>query len=731
MRYAGLVIVLFVCAAVVGLAQYSDQVAEALGLAAFSLFGLFHDETFPLLLAAGVLVAAGVLALAYGLLVVLPLRVALGRLRRAVNRYPDEVTFADDFDAIAARLKRSPLVGHAWSEFRETLVLPDQAGHVVQNTTRPHTFINYQTALDRSTALRLMPHIPNYFVGVGLLLTFVGLVAALNFANSTVGGDIDAAILGLQDLLAAATFKFWTSIAGLLSSIVLSFLFRLYGLSLESAFGRLCRALESKMLFATPQRTFFQVRDILRDQLAETKKINTEVAVSIADGIGRQMEDRFPALLAESLQPLVGVVQDSANRARDDASGNMEQMVDQFAQTLESSAGQHLKDVSVTLADLNRSLDQMHGSMNTSGDAFAQRMAEGAERLDGSMREVGEAMRQLVDSLRGEVGSAGSAFSKGLEDGLARLLAHSEAVSAQIALQSNQSAQAFRDQMGAGSERLQQSMDAIQASMRDVVGQLKADFGQAGAGLASNLEATLHRLNQQSEAISARIGQQSQDSATAFGQQLDAAAQRLESSAKAWQISSEAAAERIQTAFGSNADGIQSGLKRLGADLTTLGGQVQEHSTSLSTVSQQSRETAQAMALAAQSVRAGLKPYQDVAEQTAKAAETLDLTVGKIADRLDQALASAEAVSGSLSRVSETVTGTWDSYRERFEKVDEDLEQAFTRLQQHVAVQQAGVQEFVAKLDASLNGALQGLQGAVQSLESIVEDLTEESSRAA
>jgi hypothetical protein len=64
--------------------------------------------------------------------------------------------------------------------------------------------------------------LPNYFVGVGLLFTFFGLVAALQFASGAVAADIDEAQGALRNLLAAATFKFMTSICGLFSSIVFS-----------------------------------------------------------------------------------------------------------------------------------------------------------------------------------------------------------------------------------------------------------------------------------------------------------------------------------------------------------------------------------------------------------------------------------------------------------------------------------------------------------------------------
>ena len=120
-----------------------------------------------------------------------------------------------------------------------------EALDLAPENTKP---LRYSCAQESSLALRYMPHIPNYFVGIGLLLTFVGLVAALNFATTAVGGDAIQAVKGLKNLLTAATFKFWTSIAGLLASILLSFFFRYFTLHLEGQFAGLCRTIEGGML---------------------------------------------------------------------------------------------------------------------------------------------------------------------------------------------------------------------------------------------------------------------------------------------------------------------------------------------------------------------------------------------------------------------------------------------------------------------------------------------------
>ena len=522
MRFGGFLVVFAAALALVGVFLAADEVAGGLGQVASALFTLFEDKSFPLLLAGAILAVAAVLFVVYGLSVVLPQVTHLKNLRRLVQRHEGEEGFAGAFESVSNRLGESPVIGHSWKEFHETLVMPDGKVSVIQNTTRPHNFINIRCAQDRSLALRLMPHLPNYFVGVGLLLTFVGLVAALDFATRTVGGDINEAIQGLENLLAAATFKFWTSIAGLLASIVLSFAFRLYNLWLEGCFAALCHAIEERLTFSTPQRIFFDVRDTVREQLDETKKINTEMAMSIADGVGRQFREQVPPILTESLKPLVQAVEESAKRTQEGASGSMERMVGQFAETIEGSAGQHLKEVSSTLERLSVSLEQMQGSMDTSGSAFAERMADGSERLNGTMQEVARAMREMVDELKNEVGDAGSRFGDSLEESLRRMAEQSEALSERLSRQSESAAGAFAEQLAEAAQALKSSANESAQTSAGMAEQIRASLGDSTEGVQVSLEKlriTLEevdgRLQRQSGELS-RVVERSRETAEAM-----------------------------------------------------------------------------------------------------------------------------------------------------------------------------------------------------------------------
>lgn len=653
MKKSGFFLVLLVVAASVAVFYFRDSLVVDLmqGLADW-LFQLFEDDAFPLFLAAVILVVALAMWLGYLLFIIFPKTSSLHRLRKAVLEYPDEKAFTGDINNISQRLSDSSLIGHAWREFRETLVEPKGETGVVQNTTRPHVFINFSCAQEKSLALRMMPHIPNYFVGIGLLLTFVGLVAALFFANNSIGGDASEAVEGLRDLLAAATFKFWTSIAGLLSSIVLSFFFRLYALWLEDEFGKLCTALERRMEFATPQRIFVDVRDTIEEQLVETKKINTEIAMSIADGVSEVFRKQVPGMLSDAMKPLVDAVQESSDKVREGATGGLENLVNQFAQTMEGSASQHLTNMSETLSELTRSLEKMQGSMDSSGAEFARRMAEGSENLDATMRELATPIRSLVEGLRAQVNEVSQAFG-------------------------------------------------------------------------SSLQESLDRLSRQSEEMASRLTMQSRNASSAFSEEISKAAQSLSAAANENAESSTELARQLRESLGSSVEGVQGALDRVVESLSSLQSGLARQGREMSVVAEQSQTVARSMENASSAINEGFEPFQRIGQSLNESSNRLERSVLSMAEKIDGAVATIGTVSTDLSKVSETLASAWESYRSRFERVDEDLESVFTKLQGAVENQQRNVQTFVKELDGSFEKALSGLSGGIDGINTTVEDLLE------
>ena len=157
---------------------------------------------------------------------------------------------------------------------------------------------------------------PNLFVGIGLLLTFFGLVSALYFTTEALKDTRDLAVSqqALRDLLHAASFKFYTSIAGLAGSIIMTLALR-YGTSkIDLVFDALASVLESKLTFVMPESIALKHLYEAKEQTRNLKLFNTEVAISI----GRHVEEALATTLAKQLMqvmtPIATTLSEVANK---------------------------------------------------------------------------------------------------------------------------------------------------------------------------------------------------------------------------------------------------------------------------------------------------------------------------------------------------------------------------------------------------------------------------------
>ena len=84
--------------------------------------------------------------------------------------------------------------------------------------------------------------LPNVFVGIGLTITFLGLIAALSVATTNLTDDLEGAIEGL---LAASSAKFYTSLFALFSSILLTIYLRYIDKVRDKAFDEISKNLKA------------------------------------------------------------------------------------------------------------------------------------------------------------------------------------------------------------------------------------------------------------------------------------------------------------------------------------------------------------------------------------------------------------------------------------------------------------------------------------------------------
>ncbi|EAQ06442.1 hypothetical protein SKA53_05123 [Yoonia vestfoldensis SKA53] len=104
--------------------------------------------------------------------------------------------------------------------------------------------------------------VPGTLVGIGLVLTFLGLIAALREAGVSItasGSDPDMVKKALSDLLTIASAKFIMSLAGLTGSIVFGVFLKAWEVRLETIATALSDEVRSRLDVVTPERTLQQL----------------------------------------------------------------------------------------------------------------------------------------------------------------------------------------------------------------------------------------------------------------------------------------------------------------------------------------------------------------------------------------------------------------------------------------------------------------------------------------
>ncbi|MBE7218307.1 MAG: hypothetical protein INR64_07540 [Caulobacteraceae bacterium] len=160
--------------------------------------------------------------------------------------------FAHRFDEVEKAMMRTqpsaPTLNRAWIDYRQTFIqLDDDA---ISTSTHAGDYFHGAGAAGRS-----MDWWANIFVAIGLLFTFLGIVAALSQATMAIaaGASADQMQAALAQLLSIAAAKFWTSIAGIGASLMLRIVGRRWRDGLEEEEDQLSEALDACVRHVSPQ----------------------------------------------------------------------------------------------------------------------------------------------------------------------------------------------------------------------------------------------------------------------------------------------------------------------------------------------------------------------------------------------------------------------------------------------------------------------------------------------
>ncbi len=649
-----------------GLALLNGSIA---GEEAKKALDALSQTDFIFSLASLILAVAAALAATFFILHIVAIIASMYRLRRIIERQKSREDFAREYDqSIYHRLEASRLVGHAWREFDETLVKPSSGDlPLLKNTVRPQSFINFAGIRDQFFGLKMMASIPGYFVATGLLLTFMGIVLALYKAGSASSAqDVTVMQAAMTELLQIAAFKFATSIAGLGCSLMLSIVFKVYTIWLETSVHKFCEVAEAKFKYVPPQAVAIEMNEAIKEQRDQLKEINSDKFFA---QMGRQLEPQIQSAFASAMAPINDSITGVLGKITETSQSGLNDMLTQFSTSVQGSAGTELRQLAETLGAMQITLADMQSGVRGSGEDFARRMSEAAENLN---RLVGEAARTMDDGANRN--------REGLTDILAAMKATFEKASEQVDAELGRAA-------GGASAQIETAMGRVLEKLENQVSILAGDM----ASLNGNLR----------------------EGVTKTQEQIRAAQENAVSTVSAVATS---AAEAIKSGLTEAITTIRQEIDRFEGALRGSNSALASQASALGEAASQTRVVSDAFSKTATDIRSASGPLLQSGERIATATSSFEGSLRSAIEALAASQAASQELNTSLREQGASMAETWRGYEARFAHIDEALAKSIGDLATATERQGDTLSRYATDIDKGLAQAVTLLTSSVSEM---------------
>ena len=620
---------------------------------------------------------------------------AVRELDTRVRSHDSIDAFAEGYDEFRASLRENyrtnrdrEAVWEAFDEFNETVVPDDLDGPMrLRNSIRPASFLNVEDLEFGSGIYRILP---NTFVSAGLLLTFLGLVAALHqFSESMNAGSVgmDRA---MQNFMQIASAKFVMSLVGLFCSIAFTILLRARQNRIEAALNRLCSGIERRLVFVSLEDIGFRQLRAATEQREHLREIGTGMIAQL-----REPLDALPEAISTAISNKIDPIFD---RVTSMGTSNMEGMVGDLSQQLSHSVGNALTRASESLGEATDRIGLMVDRMNTSN----------TQAGDGLRDALGEMARAMAE-MRSEVAASGRTASETMNEGADRLLSVMNDTLAGIRDNTGQGAEAMRaaaEEMKNAAESFRTTLESASHDSAEAARErMTASTDEAGQAITGAGRALLDSFNQTSNDI-AKLGT---DMGDVIGEKL---LSRLED---------------IGTRLSAMADAVQRGAS--GAQSAALG--MNTGADAIHGASESFRTASQSLSAAAEPIRASHERIEttlrNVGDLVETVSETLMQNSASVAENAAHVLESAQTALGSEREgirrnleATRSVIAQLSEEAENLDKIDEMLGRALKEYNAQLDAALGNAQDHVSQMRDTLAPGLDTLKSVVEQAEAFI-----------
>lgn len=421
-----------------------------------------------------------------------------------LNRIESADSMPAEFYELEETIAQSPAMTNPWREFNESLLLVGEHHiidrEVIVNTRRPQQFFSDQTIIRPHLDVRYFNSVPNKLTGLGILGTFLGLVAGIYLASSGIGSNnIDEAKEALSHLLDGASLAFLTSIAGLITSMVFSWREKKMSHTLKGLLNQWNDLLEQRLEFVSSERLNTEILKESRSQSQALNSFSTDLAVSLGQVLNEQVSQPLNETLGNIQQALEKLNQNQSKAADE----TIERLINEFSQSISGAAGKEMEAFAGTMQSLSGDLREQMKAMNdnhvnmqkstkdTIGD-LSKAFTEGSNQM---REEISSGVASMVNGVTQSVGEMTTMLKEATQESASNMR--------QIATEFDSSISKLRDSTNDIAE-ITSNNKALAEEMRQVVGAL-SNIHQKIAAVVQPIVDIAEDLNDCGEALNTGI----------------------------------------------------------------------------------------------------------------------------------------------------------------------------------------------------------------------------------
>lgn len=272
---------------------------------------------------------------------------------------------------------RVPGISLLWREFDEGLVISSDRSQLL-SPLGAETFFNAQTLAAGLTASRLLAAAPSFLVAVGVLGTFVGLTVGL---EGLVGAsnEVEALKAGINKLISGAAVAFMTSVWGVLFSLLLNFIEKMFERSALSGIQRLQHEIDALYLPVLAEQSLVHIAEYGKESKEALQELHERIGERFQEAIGGVSEamqaalvDAINGVMAPAIQTLVKTVDQQSNQVLD-------QLIRHFMDGMVTAGREQGENMQQAAANVNAAVNDMGDNLNKLFSRLSDQYHEQAE----------------------------------------------------------------------------------------------------------------------------------------------------------------------------------------------------------------------------------------------------------------------------------------------------------------------------------------------------------------